>query len=164
MIVLGIDPGSEESGWVLYDAERRWVTDAGITENRQLRDLIAGGAFGSGGPAPHWLAIESMRSYTLKTNKGSAFFPQQLIDTCVWQGRFMEAWPGRWAQVPRRDVKLYLLGRANGTDADVRAALLDQVGPKGTKRDPGPTYGVSKHAWAALGVALTWYEREWGGA
>jgi hypothetical protein len=33
--------------------------------------------------------------------------------------------------------------------------LIDALGEVGTKKNPGPLYGVSGHYWAALGVAYT---------
>ena len=37
----------------------------------------------------------------------------------------------------------------------MRQALLDRVGPRGTAKAPGPTYGLKADEWAALGVAVT---------
>jgi hypothetical protein len=62
--------------------------------------------------------------------------------------------------VYRKDVKLYLCGSLRATDANIRAALLDRFGPGreiavGTKRAPGPLYGIKGDEWSALAVALT---------
>lgn len=57
--------------------------------------------------------------------------------------------------IPRRDIKHHLCGSHRAKDANVRAALIDKVGPVGTKKQPGPCYGVSTHLWAALAVAVT---------
>lgn len=57
--------------------------------------------------------------------------------------------------IPRRDVKLHLCGNNRAKDSNVRRALLDKVGPTGTKKQPGPCYGVSEHLWSALAVAVT---------
>ena len=57
--------------------------------------------------------------------------------------------------IPRRDVKLHLCGTHRAKDPNVRQALIDKVGPVGTKKKPGPCYGVSNHLWAALAVAAT---------
>jgi hypothetical protein len=40
-------------------------------------------------------------------------------------------------------------------DANIRQALIDKIGPQGTKKDPGPTYGISKDVWSALAIAVT---------
>jgi hypothetical protein len=63
----------------------------------------------------------------------------------------------------RRDVKVLLCNSSKAKDSNVRQALLDLF-PRsgggatpqiGTKSQPGPLYGVSTHAWPALGVAVT---------
>jgi hypothetical protein len=33
--------------------------------------------------------------------------------------------------------------------------LIDKLGVVGTKKNPGPLFGMKSHAWAALGVAVT---------
>ena len=56
-------------------------------------------------------------------------------------------------------MKLALCGSARATDANLRAALLDRYGGSGraigTRKAPGPLYGVKSHAWAALALAVT---------
>ena len=39
-------------------------------------------------------------------------------------------------------------------DGNVRQALIDLIGEQGTKKNKGPTYGISSHSWAALAVAV----------
>ncbi|WP_274347012.1 hypothetical protein [Xanthomonas campestris] len=96
------------------------------------------------------LAIEMIASYGMPVGR-------EVFETCVWVGRYQQAWrsPEAVQLVYRRDVKLHLCGNAKAKDANIRQALLDLIGPQGTKRAPGPTYGVKSHAWAALGVAAT---------
>lgn len=99
---------------------------------------------------PMTLAIEMIASYGLAVGR-------EVFETCVWIGRFQQAWrqPSDVRLVYRRDVKLHLCGSPRAKDANIRQALIDKVGPQGTKKAPGPTYGVRSHAWAALGVAVT---------
>jgi len=40
-------------------------------------------------------------------------------------------------------------------DANIRQALIDKLGPVGTKKSPGPLWGVKSHIWSALAVAVT---------
>lgn len=104
------------------------------------------------------LAIEMIASYGMPVGR-------EVFETCLWIGRFIQAWhsPETVRLVYRRDVKLHLCGTAKAKDANVRQALLDLF-PRtgggatpqiGTKAQPGPLYGVSTHAWPALGVAIT---------
>ncbi|MBQ1764316.1 MAG: hypothetical protein IIZ92_15615 [Aquincola sp.] len=96
------------------------------------------------------LAIEMIASYGMPVGR-------EVFETCVWIGRFVQAWhsPDKVRLVYRRDVKLHLCGSPRAKDPNIRQALIDKLGPAGTKKDPGPTYGVKSHAWAALGVAVT---------
>jgi hypothetical protein len=49
---------------------------------------------------------------------------------------------------------------------NIRKAIIDLYGPNekrvlGTKKEPGPLYGVSGDGWAALGVGLTFCSGEY---
>jgi hypothetical protein len=148
-MILAIDPGTTESGFVLFDGTH--VTESGVTPNRELLQWLRD---------PGWsaaLAIEMVASYGMPVGR-------EVFETCVWIGRFLQAWyaPEAVRLVYRREVKMHLCGKANAKDPNVRQALLDlfpstgggatpQIGTKGR---PGPLYGVSTHAWAALGVAI----------
>lgn len=86
---------------------------------------------------------------------------QETFDTAMWVGRYVEAWDSCCFDsilVYRREIKLHLCGSSRAKDANVRQALIDRFGGKdkaiGKKSSPGPLYGVSKHAWAALAVAV----------
>jgi hypothetical protein len=104
------------------------------------------------------LCIEMIASYGMPVGR-------EVFETCVWIGRFQQAWnaPDAVELVYRKDVKLHLCGTTKAKDPNVRQALLDLFPPTGggktpqigTKKQPGPLYGVSSHAWPALGVAIT---------
>jgi len=140
-LILAIDPGTHESGWVRLSNGA--VAESGVLANDRLLDILKG-------DNSDLLAIEKIVSY------GSAV-GQETFDTCVWIGRFMEAWgnPEDVMLIPRRMVKKHVCGPGKWGDPDVRKALLKSIGPQGTKKVPGPTYGVKSHAWAALAVAVT---------
>ena len=53
-----------------------------------------------------------------------------------------------------QQIKVHLCESARAKDGNVRQALIDRIGAQGTKKKPGPTYGVSKDVWAALAVAV----------
>ena len=140
--VLALDPGSTQSGWCIYQDGK--VSDSGIEDNHALLRLLKLVTADD-------VAIEMIASYGMAVGK-------EVFETCVWIGRFMEAFEGRVSLIYRRDVKLHLCGTVRAKDANVRAALLDKVGPQGTKAAPGPTFGIKSHAWAALAVAVTFTE------
>lgn len=141
--ILAIDPGTTESGFVvLLDGQ---VRTSGVLTNDGMLQLLPEYA-----EQNYTLAIEMIASYGMPVGR-------EVFETCVWIGRFMQAWrkPDAVQLVYRKDVKSLLCGSAKAKDANIRQALLDMVGPQGTKKAPGPTYGVKSHAWAALGVAVT---------
>ena len=145
MNILALDPGTTETGWALLSLEGR-VVDSGVLANADMLERLRVHAIN---PAT-WLAIEMIASYGMPVGR-------EVFETCVWIGRFKQAWraPDEVQLVYRQDVKLYLCGTPRAKDPNVRQALLDLLGPQGTKKSPGPTYGVKSHAWAALGVAVT---------
>jgi hypothetical protein len=148
--VLGIDPGDERSAFVIFDGKR--VLDHGIDTNSMLLAYLK-----RGGLRADHMAIEMIASYGMPVGR-------EVFDTCVWIGRFIEAWPGMYTQVYRREVKMYLCGRTAAKDANVRQALIDRFGPGrqraiGKASAPGPLYGITEDQWSALGVAVTWAAR-----
>lgn len=140
MKVLALDPGTHESGFCLFDGR---VISSGVMPNADLLKIVRD-------DNSDVLAIEKIVSY------GSSV-GQETFDTCVWIGRYMEAWgqPDDVLLIPRRKVKAEVCGPGKWGDPDVRKALIARIGPQGTKKEPGPTYGVKSHAWSALGVAVT---------
>ncbi len=153
MIVLAIDPGPLQSAFVMFNGAR--VLRRGILENNELRELISERFV-----EPTALVIERIASYGMAVGA-------EVFETVFWEGRFYEAArAARWVRVyrvPRVEVKVHLCHSARAKDVNVRLALLDRFGgldaAKGTKRDPGPLYGVRADEWAALALAVTWYDR-----
>lgn len=156
-VILAIDPGPEQSGWVRYDG--RCVLETGLTANRELLRLFDADTFMQCAMTDGTtLCIEMIASYGMPVGR-------EVFETCVWIGRFVQAWhtPDEVLLVYRKDVKLHLCGSPRAKDPNVRQALIDLFprtgGGKtpqiGTKSQPGPLFGVSTHAWPALGVAVT---------
>lgn len=148
-LILAIDPGTTESGFCeVADGN---VMHSGVCSNAAMLRVIARSA-------ADVLAIEMIASYGMPVGR-------EVFQTCVWIGRFQQAWdaPEDVKLVYRQAVKLHLCGTSKAKDANVRQALIDLFpasgGGKcpqiGTKGQPGPLYGVSSHAWPALGVAVT---------
>lgn len=143
-MIIAIDPGTTESGWVEFENGR--VLASGVSNNYELVTKLVSH------PAQK-LAIEMIASYGMPVGK-------EVFETCVWIGRFIAAYglPLSNMQsffVYRKDVKLHLCGTSKAKDANIRQALIDKLGPQGKKKNPGPTYGVRSHAWSALAVAIT---------
>lgn len=150
MKLLAIDPGNEQSAYVLYDGIN--IEQFGILPNTLLRGYLDKTAC-SQIQADH-LAIEMIASYGMAVGKS-------VFETCVWIGRFIECWGENHSFVYRKDVKMYLCGSMKAKDANIRQAVMDRYGSTrekaiGTKKSPGALYGVSKDVWAALAIAITY--------
>jgi hypothetical protein len=151
MIVIGIDPGPEESAFVVWDGEK--ILRAGEMGNGlllyefQYRENLTPPMKDAA------IAIEQIRGFGVIAS-------DKLFDTCHWTGRFVQAWGENVCRmVPRKKVIAHLCGLgAKGNDRFVREALIARIGEPGTKKEPGPTYGLSGHKWAALAVAVTHYD------
>lgn len=142
-VILAIDPGPTMSGWALTDDLK--VIDSGVHPNGDVRVWV------KHGQGADLLAIETMQANYAATVGAS------VIETLVWVGRFKEAWhtPDEVRLISRQVVKAAVCnGNTRANDAGVRQALIDLIGPPGTKKKPGPTYGVTSHAWSALAVAV----------
>lgn len=151
--ILAIDPGPEESGVVEYT----WVGNVGcVTESGVFKtaDVVSAIARRRGFRGDELIAIEMIASYGMPVGR-------EVFETCVWIGRMIEAAPNpaQVIRVTRNEVKVHLCRSSKAKDANIRQALLDRFGPQGTKKAPGPLYGVKSHAWAALAVAVTVADR-----
>jgi hypothetical protein len=144
-VILAIDPGTRQSGFVVFDGRR--VVQAGILANDRMLEAVADGRWLDA--APDVLAIEKIEAMGMAVGA-------ETFETVHWSGRFMQAWPDpdQVLRITRRQVKLGLCGSMRAKDPNIRAALIDMLGPAGTKKQKGPTYGVSSHAWSALAVAV----------
>lgn len=149
MNILAIDPGTYESGYVVWDGKS--IIAYGKVDNHKMLKIIAD---------PPWdvelLAVERVASYGQRVG-------QEVFDTCMWTGRFIQAADAKllaFKLIYRMTIKKYLIGSHTAKDADIRRRLLDVVGPQGTKKAPGPTYGIKSDIWQALALGYVCYETE----
>lgn len=157
--VVGIDPGTEKSGWVWIDGTE--VLEHGYCTNETLRKMLIDGYYGGSE-----VAIEMVASYGMPVGR-------ETFETVFWIGRLVEAHSASGGQA----IRLYRK-QSNGDipsicehvckspkagDSNVRQALIDMYEPTGggkipqvgTRREQGPLYGISGHCWQALAVAVT---------
>ena len=164
--ILAIDPGNMESGYVLVEhdgKEIRKVLDVGKLPNEGIYKVLCQPyELPYVQPYEH-LAIEMVAGMGMPVG-------QEVFDTCFWIGRFWEFATLYGVSHPpqkifRREEKLYLCGRASAKDANIRQALVDRYAPgepnfgKGTKKNPGFFYGFAADMWAAMAVAVTYFDK-----
>lgn len=144
MRLLAIDPGSEQTAWVLFEDGQ--ICDREITDN----DEMAMSVF-----HVNHVAIEYMRPRGMPTSR-------QEMDTQFWAGRFIQEFAARrlvpWTPIYRHDVKLHVCGNARAKDQNIRQAMLDRFGGKGTKRNPGPLFGFKDDLFSALAIGVTFLD------
>lgn len=152
--MIAVDPGTKQSGVVYYDNGK--VTYADIIPNAEVVEILDS----------NWrepVAIELIQPMGMPLGMSTVW-------TTVWTGRFVEA-AGTEADVRwihRTTIKADLCASTRAKDANVRQALIDLFSPTGggkvpqigTKKQPGPLYGIKSHLWAALAVAVV-AERNW---
>lgn len=94
--------------------------------------------------------LEMIASYGMAVGR-------ETFDTVRWIGRFEETLAGHvdYHLMYRARVKMALCGQMKAKDAEIAQRLRDMLGEPGVKKSPGVTYGVSKHAWQALALAVT---------
>jgi hypothetical protein len=150
VLITAIDPGPRLSAYVVLNGAA--ILEHGKVGNLQLLQMLRERV--SHGP----LVVEMIAPYGKMVGR-------ETFETCLWIGRYLEAWPGVSRTLERKEVKHALGLKAGGknaaTDADVRSALIVRWGGKSGKRQhpPAGLVGITKDEWAALAVAVAWREQ-----
>lgn len=164
-LLLAIDPGTEVSGAVIVSLLReppKVLWSAGEINNHELLEICRWRAVNAG---QETIVVDAL-AIEMPEGRGSVA-GQSTFETCYWCGRYMEAWGSNEVtskRIYRRLVKTELTGQQNSKDSNINQAVRDRYEPTGggatpevgTKAKPGPLYGVKKHAWAALALAITY--------
>jgi hypothetical protein len=142
MLIIGIDPGPVQSAVVTWGTFTPGASVVGILPNADVIRFLK--------YCPVTIcAIEDVACYGMPVGK-------EVFDTAKVIGVFRAARQdyGSWLEIDRRTIKLTLCGNARAKDSNIRQRLIDLYGPVGTKKNPGPLYGVKSHLWCALAVAV----------
>lgn len=151
MIIFGVDPGTDKSAYVIFETDRNRIKEKGICQNGFLLALLKS-------KRADVLIIEQIKSYGMPMGDTT-------ISTCVWIGRFIQAWPNRYELMPRKTICSILCNSAKANDSHIRQRLIDYFGPGkdraiGKKSSPGPLWGFSRDMWSALAVVIAWNMRQ----
>lgn len=149
MIVVGVDPGPEQSAYVVWNGVM--VRGHDIVKNDDMRHMLET-------IYADVAVFEQVESYGMPVGR-------EVFDTVFETGRMWERACTSVSLMPRREVKLHLCGTSRAKDPNVRAALIDRFGGSrsvaiGTKKAPGPLYGVRSHEWSALALAVTYFDQQ----
>ena len=152
--IIAIDPGSVQSGWVVWDGEN--IHDFGLWENKNLLHLLNRTQV-STLPRDMDLVVEQIRSYGMAV--GASTF-----DTVFWSGRFCESFGGLFYLIPRLEVKKHICHNGSAKDSNIIQALVDRFAygqknkGKGTKAEPGFFHGFKADIWQSFALAVTFYD------
>ena len=163
-IVIGIDPGTRTHGLVVYRDRLAVIADP-TADTSDVCSIL-------------WSAHILRRSrpviITVERISAMGIAGNDVVHTAEISARFVElahriadSDPGGHPVHPihvywlrRRQVlaMLAVSGAKGSKDAAVRRAMIEEHGGTksiavGTKAKPGPLYGVTSHAWQALGLA-----------
>jgi len=158
---IGIDPGQRHSGIVLlrdpFNVER-FIEASVDSDNTDviawLRDRVAI-------LRPAVIVIEDMQATGVPCGHA-------LLDTARWIGQLKEAaqhtasvYGGKVVMLTRSKVRMLLGAKKDGAVRQAVLAMFRKTGggtteQVGTKKWPGPLYGVTGHAWQAVGVCIAY--------
>ena len=158
MNIIAIDPGNRESAFVIYRPETMQIVEFGKRDNEILVPFLKGWSCID----DTFLAVEMIKSF------GNAM-GDEVLETCVWIGRFIEAWNNEfYVKINRKTIVSVLCHNSRAGDSAVRQAVIDRFREAfgydssrkaiGNKKNPGRLYGVSADVWSALAVALVFAE------
>ena len=150
--LLAIDPGNEQSAYVVYDGMK--LRMKGIAPNDEIIQIL-----GTEPAVADILVIEQVACMGMAVGA-------EVFETVFWSGRFAGQWDmldREWDRMKRHEIKMHLCGSMRAKDANIRQALIDKFGgvnAVGKKHSPGPLYKVSKDIWAALALAVTYWDKK----
>lgn len=165
--VLAIDPGPRHSAYVIIDQDLDILT-FGFCDNEDVECVV-------GTPTYTEMAIESVRSYGQMVGNST-------FDTSYWEGKLCgiaQCNKRPFYRYGRKNILTQMFGSStyrsdsgaikSYKDSDVRAGVISRYKPVGagktpqvgTKKNPGPLYGMSSHMWSALAVAHHHLERKY---
>ena len=159
-VILAIDPGNIQSGYVIVNRHDLKPVKFGKIDNEEVLDLLFAVSMNDIEPE---IVIEMVESFGMPVGR-------DVFDTCVWIGRFIQFASNHDLPEPvyvtRKQEKLTLCQSMKANDATIKQYLVDRFAPgqpnygKGTKKDPGWFYGFHADIWSAYAVAVTYADME----
>ena len=150
MKILGLDPGSNASAFVIWDTELEEILTHGIPNNYLLERLFEEERLVNQGDV---VVIEMFQNFGTKANAGASIFY-----SCIFIGKVLkicERLKVKTLLIPRKTIVSHHTKTVTGSDSTVRKVMLQKF-PKGTAKKPGVSYGLKEDEWQAL-AALSYY-------
>ena len=155
---VGIDPGSDRSAWAIWSGQK--FEAHGIAPNERMVEELTAALYLSAAnqtdrPERVALVIEQVCCYGRPVGA-------EVFRTVWWSGIFQVrlgcSWPVCYATKPQ--LCRWWLGRPGGTDAMIRAALIERYGQPGRSRKvpEGILWGIRADEWLAAALAIALHE------
>lgn len=138
--ILALDPGTRETAWLAFCIATGKPLEWGYQPNLEILTRLAV-------QKPAFVVCEAITSYGMAVGA-------EVFETAYWIGEFRGICRGRlsFTLVPRLQVKVHHCHTAKAKDANIRQAMIDRFGEKGTKAAPGALYGLKSHCFSALAI------------
>ena len=165
MNILGIDPGPDESAIAIIKFDPyhgKWPTLGifGKYENRHILNSIE-------------LNLENIHGCCIEQAQNHGHIVgRDVYETIWWSGRFYELAEHSLdmdvVRMKKPTINVELCGISRATNSQIVASVTDEFEPcgggknkrKGTKRNPGPLYGVSgQDVYDAMAAAIAFYRK-----
>lgn len=143
MIICGIDPGPETSGLCVWDTDKQEI----LARNEMCENNLIIYTAEYERKVDKYI-IEDIACFGMAVGKS-------VFDTLKAIGRLQERLD--YQMVFKNDIQLHFCNTKKAKDTNIKRVLLDRFGEKGTKKNPGITYGLSNHAWDSFALCI-WYE------
>ena|SRR5436190_12684393 len=151
-MLLSIDPGTTQSAIVCWDNSAGRIAYSEMMENGDLLEHLRGQVIASD------VFVEKLACYGMPVGS-------EIFDTAYMIGRIQEICSVRQVKltlVTRLSVKMHLCHTPQAKDSNIRQALIDRLGPVGTKKNQGACYGISGDLWSALAIAVYAHDTQVG--
>jgi hypothetical protein len=153
--IFALDPGPKKTAWFEIELGNQFCKDPyglwafGETDNLNILHTI---------PQNYNRVVvcEEIASFGMPVGA-------ETFETVRWEGEYRHlcrALGIEFQPVKRHDIKMHHCHSARASDANIHQALIDRFGKKGTKKNPGKTFGISgKDVWSAFSIAIYWFDR-----
>jgi len=88
---------------------------------------------------------------------------KEVFETAYWIGEYRAVCRANkigFIPVYRSEVKMHFCQSMRAKDSNISQALRDRFGEKGTKKNPGLTYGLKADLWSAFAIAVMTFDKQ----
>jgi hypothetical protein len=151
--IIAIDPGNIESAMCVYDGTR--IVYCEKISNKDFLNVLDVQILQAGISYPS-IYIEDIQAMGMAVG-------HEVFDTAKQIGRIqyhLELQSVHYNMVKRTVIKLHHCNTTRAKDTNIRQALIDRFGDKGTKKQPGFFYGIAgSDQWSACAIAIYGYDQ-----